>query len=83
MTRLLNFLRPADGSPAHLVAADEIVRKAEELGRVEIKRDYRDQTYAAEILFTNRNGSTIRAAGNDTEFFTALCRAIQEAERLK
>ena len=81
MSKLLNFVSGEDKA-AHYFSPDEIVRAAECLGRLEIDHDFGSKAYRAKIRFDNRNGSTIWATGTDTDFFTAIAKAIQEAERL-
>lgn len=82
--KTLSFIRPpGSNAPPMYVGPDDIVRTAEQLGRLEIARDWGSGAYKAQIRFENRNGSTIWAGGIDTDFFTAVAKAVQEAERLK
>lgn len=84
--KTLSFIRPPGSSAAMYVGPEDIVRAAEDLGAVSIERSSgwnRSSPYEAEITFHNRNGSRIHAKGSDMDFFTAIAKAVQEAERLK
>jgi ribosome-associated translation inhibitor RaiA len=83
MTALLEFIRPS-GGPARMATPEELVRLAEAVGELEIEPEsWGSRTYRARIRFKNRNGSQIWATGTDTDFFVAIAKAIQEAERLR
>lgn len=81
----LNMIRDI-GVAARYLGPEELVAAAREIGSIKIdQHGWGDATkpYDCEITFHNKNGSRIHAKGTDSDFFTAIAKAIEEARRLK
>jgi hypothetical protein len=84
VSALIEFIRPSNGAPARMATPEDLVSMAAAIGGLQIQPDsYGSRAWKAEIHFVNRNGSRVWAAGTDANFFTAIAKAIQEAERLR
>lgn len=65
------------------ITLDEVWRKAERLGRIEVDHPMGSrEVYRARIQFNRKSGSMVWAEGNDTDIVRAMQAAIREAELL-
>lgn len=80
MMRLIGVGRAS--AAAEVLTLDDLWRRAEQLGRIEVDHRFGDKAYRVQIRFQRGSGSMVWATGHADDIVTAMCQAISEAEAI-
>jgi DNA-binding transcriptional regulator YhcF (GntR family) len=81
MRLLLSTEAPTmEANPAETL--DQLWHEAEQLGIIEVDRDWQNKAYTVQIMFVRKSGTRIMAKGADQHIHVAVSKAINEAREM-